>query len=175
MSTAWSTPACLNACTRHIKPTAAAVSGTEAQGVHRMLLPTGLQQNIEDSQKRPAPKKPMNIAACCESRARQLEVMLEINRKRDEASCLGHLQKGFRAKALTRLAMSDDSSLFGTISPLLNSEGFRVSYGCGIAVSEHLTGVRDVEGLGHLRSRDSDCAEFRLPDGVLNPTMEGMT
>jgi len=60
--------------------------------------------------------------------------------------------------------MSDDSSFFGTKSPLLNSVGFRVSYGGGTAVPEHLTGdvlMRDVEGLGHLRSRDSNCAGLR--------------
>jgi len=60
--------------------------------------------------------------------------------------------------------MSDDSSLLGTTSPLLNSVGFRVSYGGGTAVSEHLTGdvlMRDVEGLGHLKSRGNNCAGLR--------------
>lgn len=37
------------------------------------------------------------------------------------------------------MATSDDRSLLGTISPLLNSKGFRVSYGWGVLVSEHLT------------------------------------
>ena len=70
--------------------------------------------------------------------------------------CLGHLQEGFRqrrAASLTRLAMPDGNSLLGTTSPLLNSEGLRMSCGCGAVVSEHLTGdalMRDGPGLSHL-------------------------
>lgn len=49
--------------------------------------------------------------------------------------------------------MPDGNSLLGTTSPLLNSEGLRMSCGCGAVVSEHLTGdalMRGGPGLSHL-------------------------
>ena len=58
--------------------------------------------------------------------------------------------------ALTRLEVPEASNLLGTTSPLLNSVGFRVSCGCGVAVSEHRTGdalMRIVESLGHFGTK----------------------
>lgn len=73
--------------------------------------------------------------------------------------------------------MPDASNLLGTTSPLLNSEGFRISCGCGAAVSEHLTGntlMRISEGLNHLWSPSSDRAPPTYIADTVSPTVDDM-
>ena len=87
-------------------------------------------------------------------------------------------EKGFgKTSGLTWLVMPDASSLLGTTSPLLNSESFRISCGCGAAVSEHLTGnalMRIVKGLRHPWCEDSASAPPSCVEDVLSPTLDCM-